>query len=43
MSAASGYVLLEDGSRLDGELCGAADAESLGIGHPTPHRFVHRT
>ena len=30
MSAASGYVLLEDGSRLDGELCGAADAESLG-------------
>ncbi|HEU4802162.1 MAG TPA: carbamoyl-phosphate synthase domain-containing protein, partial [Solirubrobacterales bacterium] len=29
MSAAAGYVLLEDGSRLDGELCGAA-AETLG-------------
>jgi carbamoyl-phosphate synthase small subunit len=26
----SGYVLLEDGSRLEGELCGAADAEALG-------------
>jgi carbamoyl-phosphate synthase small subunit len=26
----SGYVLLEDGSRLEGELCGAADAEVLG-------------
>lgn len=26
----SGYVLLEDGSRLDGELCGAADREALG-------------
>jgi carbamoyl-phosphate synthase small subunit len=26
----SGYVLLEDGSRLDGELCGAAAAETLG-------------
>jgi carbamoyl-phosphate synthase small subunit len=25
MSAAPGYVLLEDGTRLDGELCGAAD------------------
>ncbi|HEX2387920.1 MAG TPA: glutamine-hydrolyzing carbamoyl-phosphate synthase small subunit [Solirubrobacterales bacterium] len=30
MSAVSGYVLLEDGSRLDGELCGAADGEALG-------------
>ena len=29
MTAAAGYVLLEDGSRLDGELCGAA-AETLG-------------
>ena len=29
MTAAAGYVLLEDGSRLDGELCGAA-AERLG-------------
>ncbi|HKQ16942.1 MAG TPA: carbamoyl-phosphate synthase domain-containing protein, partial [Solirubrobacterales bacterium] len=29
MSVAAGYVLLEDGSRLDGELCGAA-AETLG-------------
>jgi carbamoyl-phosphate synthase small subunit len=26
----SGYVLLEDGSRLDGELCGATGAEALG-------------
>ena len=26
----SGYVLLEDGSRLDGELCAAADREALG-------------
>jgi len=30
VSASSGYVLLEDGSRLGGELCGAADGEALG-------------
>jgi carbamoyl-phosphate synthase small subunit len=30
MSAAPGYVLLEDGTRLDGELCGAADELVIG-------------
>ncbi len=30
MSTASGYLLLEDGTRLDGELCGAVDAEATG-------------
>ena len=26
----SGYLLLEDGTRLDGELCGAVDGAALG-------------
>jgi carbamoyl-phosphate synthase small subunit len=30
MSAVPGYVLLEDGTRLDGELCGAADELVIG-------------